>query len=71
MGQQQTFHQAALQHLAHLGQEDSAQQVRVLAQYPQPLTRLDHNPWAAEAALEAHLQTQQALVAASIIQQHQ
>jgi hypothetical protein len=67
---QQTFHQAALQHLAHRRQEDSAQQVQVLAQSPQLLIHGDHNPWAAEAALEAHLRVQQILEADSIINQH-
>ena len=48
--QAQPHHQAAVQHLAYLQQ----------AQRQSP-THGDHNPWAAEAALEAHLQ--QGLVA--------
>jgi len=48
--QAQPQHQAAVQHLAYLQQ--------VQRQSP---THGDHNPWAAEAALEAHLQ--QGLVA--------
>jgi hypothetical protein len=40
------YHQASLQHLA----------LRRQSQAPG-----DHNPWAAEANLEAHLQAQQAL----------
>ena len=43
--QAQPHHQAAVQHLAYLQQ----------AQRQSP-THGDHNPWAAEAALEAHLQ---------------
>ena len=70
MVRQQTFHQAALQHLARLQQEDSAQQVQVLVQSPQLLIHGDHNPWEAEAALEAHLQAQQIMEAASTINQH-
>ena len=48
--QAQPHHQAGVQHLAYLQQ--------VQRQSP---TVGDHNPWAAEAALEAHLQ--QGLVA--------
>ena len=48
--QAQPQHPAAVQHLAYLQQ----------AQRQSP-THGDHNPWAAEAALEAHLQ--QGLVA--------
>ena len=48
--QDQPHHQAGVQHLAYLQQ--------VQRQSP---TVGDHNPWAAEAALEAHLQ--QGLVA--------
>ena len=43
--QAQPHHQAGVQHLAYLQQ----------AQRQSP-THGDHNPWAAEAALEAHLQ---------------
>ena len=48
--QAQPHHQAAVQHLAYLQQTQR-----------QSPTVGDHNPWAAEAALEAHLQ--QGLVA--------
>jgi hypothetical protein len=44
------YHQASLQHLAHLRQQQSP-------------TAGDHNPWQAEAHLEAHLRAQQALQA--------
>lgn len=46
------WHQACLQHLAFLQQTQR-----------QPPTHGGHNPWAAEAHLEAHLQQQRALVA--------
>ena len=46
------YHQAGVQHLAYL------QQAR--RQLP---TAGGHNPWQAEASLEAHLQHQRALVA--------
>lgn len=46
------YQQAGVQHLAYLAQAQR--------QYP---THGDHNPWAAEAHLEAHLQHQRALVA--------
>ena len=45
-----TYHQAGQQHLAFLQQRQSQ-------------TVSGHNPWAAEASLEAHLQYQRALVA--------
>ena len=45
-------HQASQQHLALLRQHQQ-----------RPQTPGDHNPWATQAALEAHLQQQQALVA--------
>ena len=48
------YHQASLQHLA----------LRRQSQH-----RGDHNPWAAEANLEAHLQHQQALVAVQQLEQ--
>ena len=43
--QDQPHHQAGRQHLAYLQQTQR-----------QSPTHGDHNPWAAEAALEAHLQ---------------
>ncbi len=46
------YHQAGVQHLAYLAQHRHQSQ-----------THGDHNPWAAEASLEAHLQQQRALVA--------
>lgn len=46
------YQQAGVQHLAFLAQ----------AQRQSP-TASAHNPWAAEAGLEAHLQQQRALVA--------
>ncbi len=52
------YHQAGVQHLAFLAQ----------AQRQSP-TALGHNPWAAEAGLEAHLQRQQALVAVQHLEQ--
>lgn len=52
---QQPHQQAAEQHLARLRQQDSAVRLPALAQHRQSLTASDHNPWAAEAALEAHL----------------
>ena len=50
--QDQPHHQAGRQHLAYLQQTQR-----------QSPTHGDHNPWAAEARLEAHLQHQAALVA--------
>ena len=50
--QDQPHHQAGRQHLAYLAQ----------TQHRSPTAR-GHNPWAAEAGLEAHLQHQRALVA--------
>ena len=50
--QQQQDHRPGVQHLAYLQQAQR-----------QSLTHGAHNPWAAEAALEAHLRHQQALVA--------
>ena len=52
MAQQQPHpcHQLAQQHLAYLSQQALPQQIRHQSQ-----THLEHNPWAAEAALEAHL----------------
>ena len=52
MADQQQHQQAALQHLAYLRQHQ-----------PRLPTVGGHNPWAAEAGLEAHLQHQRALVA--------
>ncbi len=51
------YQQAGVQHLAFLAQ----------AQRQSP-TALGHNPWAAEAGLEAHLQHQRALVAVQALE---
>jgi hypothetical protein len=54
--QQQDFRQG-LQHLANRQQEASVAPVALVHQL-QLQAVLEHNPWAAEAALEAHLQHQ-------------
>lgn len=54
MAEQHPHQQAALQHLAYLQQEGSEHQA-VLVHQRQLQAALEHNPWAAEAALEAHL----------------
>lgn len=59
--QQQDFRQG-LQHLAHLRQEASATPAVLIHQH-QYQQGSELSRWAAEAALEAHLQQQAALVA--------
>ena len=54
---QQQDSRAGRQHLALRQQEASAAPVALVHQL-QLQAALEHNPWAAEAALEAHLQQQ-------------
>ena len=64
------YHQAGLQHLAHL-QQDSVPHLGASVLQHRLQTHLGHNPWAAEAGLEAYLQRQQqeALVAVQALEQ--
>ena len=55
--QQQQDSRAGLQHLANLQQEASVPPVALVHQRRCHLPS-EHNPWQAEAALEAHLQRQ-------------
>ena len=51
------YHQISEQHTRRLHQWDSPAPVRLVTQHQQLLISPGaHNPWAAEAALEAHLQ---------------
>ena len=51
------YHQMSEQHTRRLRQWDSPALVRLVPQHQQLLTSPGaHNPWAAEVALEAHLQ---------------
>ena len=52
------YHQAGLQHLAHLKQDLVPHQGASVLQHQQQVA-LGHNPWEAEARLEAHLQRRQ------------
>jgi len=61
------YRQMSEQHTRRLRQWDSPQPVcSVHQQQPQSLSPGAHNPWAAEAALEAHLQ--QAMVAVQALE---
>lgn len=50
------YHQMSVQHIRHLYQSRSLYPPALIHQLPIPG---DHNPWAAEAALEAHLRLEQ------------
>ena len=58
MAEHNQYHQATLQHLAHLRQ-DLVPHLGASVLQHQSQTHLGHNPWEAEAGLEAHLQRQQ------------
>ena len=70
---QQPHQPAELQHLAHLRQDLVPHLGASVLQHQSSQTVSAHNPWAAEAALEAHLQRQQqaGLAEGSAVQQHQ